>query len=916
MPAWQPGPSHALITTMLHTTLLCDYEAGLELAGQAGVIPGLFIATGHASAAVQQAVTDTISLLAGSEPGRSLLTTLPQRVLSVDPATAQRLDPMAMLLRLSEAKDSKVRSGAAVTLTKLTASQGTFARDTASAGRSEVIRTALRELQASAGMEGGDEQEEEEVMEVYTASVSKTSAPVKQAKKAKAPLTFKSSLDMALQALTAGAGGKGNGASAPAVKLDMHRISRAMESAALISVHTSGKNELSRNPAALSSLVRAGASIVMHLYLQAALLSHGGQGEEGGVLRIGGRYGSSTVKASELPGDIRSGSSASELRPAALGLATILHNLVVSRQSLQEAKLQDMGVDRQQWEQLQKLTSPAGNEGQVLGASLPAVEHDPPSDVEARGRALVAADVVQLAVGLADAVRMLASSCAQAEGWTGLPGSAQKRPDGRPAPLPLIDTAKAGAAIRDSLSHFLCALAAWTWARGGMVQAGCIPALLDLASPDALGPGHVSKGSSAISDGNGVQATGATAGGHGSAALTNTEAGWQAAAQCLARVLISTNPALIPGGEQVLSDCVGPLLRLARESSAALAQFEAAMALTNLASAGEGIRESMVRRGAVGALEFLQFSSHHMVRRAGTEGLTNLACTARASRLMTGARATLWLALATCFEKGEGQAAGPAAPGTVQDDTPTALAAAGGFAMAVSAQCDELGGEGGGEEVTSQTQAEEIEQGCITRIVRAGAARVGAELLLAGQASPGLPHRAAVWLARLACYPLGCAALLTPLRYGGADVEEHARPKGQLADLTPYHLLLLVAQGQDLAALAAGQDGGLQAPHSGRGGGKRQGRADKGATTPVQRLAASAVRRILRCKWEAVAAAAQAEMAASSRKEEAGGAEGVEIGGDPRPGQEVLQPQQPDDKYAMQILLEAGVGHSSDTEVE
>jgi hypothetical protein len=96
----------------------------------------------------------------------------------------------------------------------------------------------------------------------------------------------------------------------------------------------------------------------------------------------------------------------------------------------------------------------------------------------------------------------------------------------------------------------------------------------------------------------------------------------QSASHALAKVLITTDPALIFKGDSFL-DCVSPLIQLCR-SEDGLCQFEALLALTNLASIDSQSRSKIVQASSLSLFESLVLSDHTLIRRAATELLCNL----------------------------------------------------------------------------------------------------------------------------------------------------------------------------------------------------------------------------------------------------------------------------------------------------
>jgi len=91
------------------------------------------------------------------------------------------------------------------------------------------------------------------------------------------------------------------------------------------------------------------------------------------------------------------------------------------------------------------------------------------------------------------------------------------------------------------------------------------------------------------------------------------------------RAAITMDPNLAFKGERA-AELVRPLLRLLA-SEESLLNFEALMALTNLASMSEEIRVRIVKEKGVRAIEYLMFSEHEMIQRAATETMCNMMVT-------------------------------------------------------------------------------------------------------------------------------------------------------------------------------------------------------------------------------------------------------------------------------------------------
>ncbi|EFY90308.1 actin cytoskeleton organization protein (Cro1), putative [Metarhizium acridum CQMa 102] len=118
----------------------------------------------------------------------------------------------------------------------------------------------------------------------------------------------------------------------------------------------------------------------------------------------------------------------------------------------------------------------------------------------------------------------------------------------------------------------------------------------------------------------------------GWAAIPNTdEVSRRTAAQALARILISTNPALVFGGNRSnpINAAIRPLVSIlppdpAAETRDLLPTFEALMALTNLASLDEDDTRSIIIRMAWSHVEEQLVSSNNLVAKAAVELVCNL----------------------------------------------------------------------------------------------------------------------------------------------------------------------------------------------------------------------------------------------------------------------------------------------------
>jgi len=110
------------------------------------------------------------------------------------------------------------------------------------------------------------------------------------------------------------------------------------------------------------------------------------------------------------------------------------------------------------------------------------------------------------------------------------------------------------------------------------------------------------------------------------------------AAHALARLLITTDPRLLPHAQ----------VKYADED---LVIFECCMALTNLATVGEDAKRKIIAMKGIGSIEFAQFSETLLVRRAATEALSNLVPEeGLVDYLATGDKIRLWILLAEDWE--------------------------------------------------------------------------------------------------------------------------------------------------------------------------------------------------------------------------------------------------------------------------
>ena len=135
---------------------------------------------------------------------------------------------------------------------------------------------------------------------------------------------------------------------------------------------------------------------------------------------------------------------------------------------------------------------------------------------------------------------------------------------------------------------------------------------------------------------------------------------------CIGKMLVTTNPSMLTAAQRM--GAIKPLIQLVREvGSSDLQQFEALMALTNIASVGDDTKNKIVAERGLAAFKYAMFSDHDMVKQAATEALVNMVGNVDfMKQLQEEDELRLWLALAADFE----------------DHFPCARAAAGCLAMA------------------------------------------------------------------------------------------------------------------------------------------------------------------------------------------------------------------------------------------
>lgn len=105
--------------------------------------------------------------------------------------------------------------------------------------------------------------------------------------------------------------------------------------------------------------------------------------------------------------------------------------------------------------------------------------------------------------------------------------------------------------------------------------------------------------------------------------LEGTNNGKKQASQALARIGITINPEVAYPGQRNL-EVVRPLVGLLHPDCTALENFEALMALCNLAGMSESTRNRILKEGGLAKIEHYLYEDHEMLLRAATQCICNL----------------------------------------------------------------------------------------------------------------------------------------------------------------------------------------------------------------------------------------------------------------------------------------------------
>lgn len=654
----------------LAALFLVDRDAALGACRWRGLLPGVFSLASSPSVPAQAACAEVLSHLAADADGRELV----------------GQEGWTALRRLSEVGTTTIRASALVTLSRTMASaKATAGAALAEMGgeagpgglRAEVARE-MGLVRPGAGAEDASAAAPAPGAGPASSSTTGSAATAEERGLVESYVAVARSLQLAVgpgaAAWASGAGGRAAGAGMgaavdPTAAAQTVTLAADPEGLFAITVRAPPEDDVPDVYGRRAEMTEAGAGAAIRaapLVIAAGarsvealavlctrtVVKRALSGDKDTLTSLLAMAGALAAEADAAYKGTGTGIVSSDWGSAALGVCFCVYALTVSEQERRERSLAERDVTPQQWQQFQKMTMGGGGEDP---------EADPPGDVDARMRGLLASGVLGALHRLAGAsslswrAQRASQAGARAAGGGGL-GPASGGGEGVWEVSSGSGRATLGAAWRglseadrmraeqdeqrrptaasgtlQFVSASLQNLSSRVWARPLLAGAGAVPLLLRLSGGDS----------------------------------GNTVSGRTMAAHGLAQVLVSTNPGLLAEAHRL--DAVGPLLMLTHSPSG-LQCFEAALALTNLGSHGTEERLRIVAMGGLSALEDVQFCDHYRLRRAGTEALANLAMVPAGAGHITGDRLGLWLAL--CRSYG--------------DDALTAVAAAGGIAMALA----------------------------------------------------------------------------------------------------------------------------------------------------------------------------------------------------------------------------------------
>lgn len=133
-------------------------------------------------------------------------------------------------------------------------------------------------------------------------------------------------------------------------------------------------------------------------------------------------------------------------------------------------------------------------------------------------------------------------------------------------------------------------------------------------------------------------------------ALKGTDKGKRQASQALARIGITMNPEIAFPGQRAL-EVVRPLLSLLKQDCPALENFEALMALCNLAQMSESARQRILKEGGFSKIEFYMYEDHEYLCRAAVQAMCNMCMSEDAVAMFEGENDRVKFIVGLCLDE-------------------------------------------------------------------------------------------------------------------------------------------------------------------------------------------------------------------------------------------------------------------------
>ncbi|KAH9490560.1 Protein unc-45 B [Bulinus truncatus] len=115
----------------------------------------------------------------------------------------------------------------------------------------------------------------------------------------------------------------------------------------------------------------------------------------------------------------------------------------------------------------------------------------------------------------------------------------------------------------------------------------------------------------------------------------NTDTGVILASHALAKVSVTSDPHFAFPGQRIY-EVVRPLLSLLHSDRTGLQNFEALMALTNLSSVSDSVRNRILTEKGLASIEHYMFEDHEMLRTAATECMCNMVMSEKVQDMYEG----------------------------------------------------------------------------------------------------------------------------------------------------------------------------------------------------------------------------------------------------------------------------------------